>query len=141
MASPSHTLFSTPNTPGDATVVLVLLEGSGATHNNWSDIRNHYLPPLLEALCASQPDAPVNFHFAIAFQPIFAHTFFSSQVQIIWQFSTGPYDQATEPSTMRSTYSAVHRQIPDFRFDPLTTVSLSPAALRHSIEVGMLSGI
>ncbi|KAI0698998.1 hypothetical protein BC835DRAFT_611654 [Cytidiella melzeri] len=114
MASPSHTMFSTPDIPGDETVVLVLLEGSGAMHSNWNDVRNYYLFQLLEALRSSQPNA---------------------SVQIIWQLSADPYDQSAGTSTMRSTYSETHRQIPDFRFDPSASSPLSPATLRRSIEM------
>ncbi|KAI0084513.1 hypothetical protein BDY19DRAFT_524777 [Irpex rosettiformis] len=113
MSSSSYIPFATPDSPGDVSVILVLLENSGAMHGNWSDIRNFYLPHLLEALRSAQPAG--------------------TPIHIIWQLAASPYDPSAGASTLGSIYSEAHRQIPDFQFDA-TSTPLSPTTLRQSIE-------
>lgn len=60
MATSSAHPFSTPDSPGDAPIVFVLIEGSGVMLGCWNDIRNHFLPKLLDALRASHPETMVS---------------------------------------------------------------------------------
>lgn len=57
------------------------------------------------------------------------------QMHIIWQISADPYEQAAGASTMHSTYSESHRQVPDMPFDPSLMRPLSPSNVRTGIEV------
>ena len=61
MATPPANPFSAPDYPGDAPVVLILVEGSGNMLICWNDIRSYILPFLLDALCAGHPESPVSF--------------------------------------------------------------------------------
>lgn len=60
MATPPANPFSEPDYPGDAPVVLVLVEGSGNMLGYWNDARHYFLPVLLDALCAGHPESPVS---------------------------------------------------------------------------------
>ena len=50
MTSPPSLSFSRPAMPGDAVSVLVVVEDSAAMAAKWPDIRDAYLPNLLEKL-------------------------------------------------------------------------------------------
>ncbi|KAI0367067.1 hypothetical protein BV20DRAFT_1090972 [Pilatotrama ljubarskyi] len=55
MASPHSFSFSKPAMPGDAVSVLVLVEDSGQMAAKWPEVRDSYLPVLLENLRAADP--------------------------------------------------------------------------------------
>lgn len=60
MANPSSIPFSSPDSPGDETFALVLLEGSGAMLGYWHEVREQYLPALFRALRTDNQGAPVS---------------------------------------------------------------------------------
>ncbi len=55
MTSPPSFSFSKPAMPGDALSVLVLVEDSAAMAAKWPDVRDSYLPKLLENLRSADP--------------------------------------------------------------------------------------
>ena len=59
MTSPPSLAFSQPAMSGDAVSVLVLAEDSSAMASKWPDVRNAYLPNLLENLRAADPSVQV----------------------------------------------------------------------------------
>ena len=59
MSSPPSFSFSKPAMPGDAVSVSVLVEDSVAMAAKWPDIRDAYLPNLLENLRSADPSVQV----------------------------------------------------------------------------------
>ena len=59
MTSPHSFSFSKPAMPGDAVSVLILVEDSAQMAAKWPDVRDSYLPVLLENLRADDPSVQV----------------------------------------------------------------------------------
>ena len=57
-AHPSHS-FASPDLPGDACVILVLLESTPNMSGYWPELQSYYLPLILQALQNGTPDTPV----------------------------------------------------------------------------------
>ncbi|RPD55277.1 hypothetical protein L226DRAFT_526184 [Lentinus tigrinus ALCF2SS1-7] len=60
MTSPPSFSFSKPAMPGDAVSVLVLVEDSATMAAKWPDVRDSYLPKLLENLRSADPSVQMD---------------------------------------------------------------------------------
>ena len=72
MTSPPSFSFSKPAMPGDAVSVLVLVEDSAGMATKWPDVRDSYLPNLLDKLRSEDPSVQVR---PVSNPPFVAHGF------------------------------------------------------------------
>ncbi|EKM51035.1 uncharacterized protein PHACADRAFT_212936 [Phanerochaete carnosa HHB-10118-sp] len=104
MAAHSSSSFASPDVPGDACVVLVLLESSPNMFGYWTELQGYYLPVILGALQNGTPDTPIH---------------------VYWQMTA-------DPDNFQPTYSNSCTHIPDVPFD--SALPLSLGALRRAVE-------
>ncbi|GJE96079.1 hypothetical protein PsYK624_122720 [Phanerochaete sordida] len=111
MAAHSSYSFASPDFPGDACVVLVLVESHPDMANYWPDLKEYYLPVILGALQEGTPDTPIH---------------------VYWQMTA-------DPDNLQPTYSNSYTNIMDLPFDavvPLSLASLSRAVdTVHAVEL------
>ncbi|KAI1793661.1 hypothetical protein LXA43DRAFT_1121806 [Ganoderma leucocontextum] len=108
MSSPPSFSFSKPAMPGDAVSVSVLVEDSVAMTAKWPDIRDAYLPNLLESLRAADP---------------------SVQMEARWLTTSS----ASPASAMPIVDTAQARSVPELPLAAAGAVRLSPASISHAI--------
>ncbi|KAI0919612.1 hypothetical protein AcV5_001630 [Taiwanofungus camphoratus] len=110
MASVASSQFSKPTAPGDAISVLVLVEDSRAMLGKWDDVRNVYLPTLLETLRVADATVPMR----------------------VWWLTSSP---AFTTLTTSVTYPGQSNEIPDLKIGQSQETAISTNTIRRSIEI------
>ncbi|KAI0700243.1 hypothetical protein C8T65DRAFT_709711 [Cerioporus squamosus] len=111
MTSPPSFSFSKPAMPGDAVSVLVLVEDSAAMAAKWPDVRDSYLPKLLENLRSADP---------------------SVQMEVRW-LATSSAPGASPPVVIMDAAQARVRG--DLPLGQASTAKFSPAVLTNAISI------
>ncbi|KAI0354510.1 hypothetical protein OH77DRAFT_506346 [Trametes cingulata] len=109
MTSPHSFSFSKPAMPGDAVSVLVLVEDSGPMAAKWPEVRDSYLPVLLENLRAADP---------------------SVLMEARWLTTS-----ASSPVATSIGDAADCRNVPDLILGQGTSSKISPAAIHNAINI------
>ncbi|KAI0631385.1 hypothetical protein C8Q77DRAFT_1218892 [Trametes polyzona] len=110
MASPHAFSFAVPAMPGDALALLVLVEDSAQMAAKWPDVRDSYLPLLLEHLRAADP---------------------SVQIEARWLTTSSSF-----PVALHAIADPVHcRTVPDLALGHGPDVKISPAAIQNAIQI------
>ncbi|KAI0668166.1 hypothetical protein C8Q78DRAFT_1048843 [Trametes maxima] len=113
MTTPHSFSFSNPAMPGDAVSVLVLVENSGQMVAKWPEVRDSYLPILLENLRSADP---------------------SVQMEARWLTTSSPSPVAT----YRIMDATQCRNVPELILGQDVVTKISPAGIDHAIKI--LSG-
>ncbi|KAI8977758.1 hypothetical protein BD414DRAFT_445776 [Trametes punicea] len=110
MTSPHSFSFSKPAMPGDAVSVLVLVEDSTQMAAKWLDVRDSYLPILLENLRTADP---------------------SVQMEARWL--------TTSSSSPVATYSIIDaaqcRNVPAVTLGQSVSTKISPAGIHQAVSI------
>ncbi|EJF61907.1 hypothetical protein DICSQDRAFT_161239 [Dichomitus squalens LYAD-421 SS1] len=109
MTSPPSFSFSKPAMPGDAVSVTVLVEDSPAMAARWPDIRDAYLPNLLDNLRAADP---------------------SAEMEARWLTTSS----ASSAPSFPITDTAEARSVPELPLNTSGIVKLSPAIITNAIS-------
>ncbi|KAH9895637.1 hypothetical protein C8Q73DRAFT_643968 [Cubamyces lactineus] len=110
MTSPHSFSFSKPAMPGDAVSVLILVEDSAQMAAKWPDVRDLYLPVLLENLRADDP---------------------SVQMEARWLTTSSSCPVATYPIMD----TAQCRNIPDLALGQGHSSKISPMVIHQAVSI------
>lgn len=130
MTSPHSFPFSNPAMPGDAVSVLVLVEDSGQMAAKWPDVRDSYLPILLENLRTADPSVQVRFQPPPPLSLLIIRLLFF-QIEVRWLTTSSPSLVATH----FIQDAAECRNLPDLPLGQGPNTKISPMVIHNAIKV------
>lgn len=133
MTSPHSFPFSNPAMPGDAVSVLVLVEDSGQMAAKWPDVRDSYLPILLENLRTADPSVQVRFQPPPPLSLLIIRLLFF-QIEVRWLTTSSPSLVATH----FIQDAAECRNLPDLPLGQGPNTKISPMVIHNAIKVCFL---
>ncbi|OJT09155.1 hypothetical protein TRAPUB_14365 [Trametes pubescens] len=131
MTSPHSLPFSNPAMPGDAVSVLVLVEDSGQMAVKWPDVRDSYLPILLENLRTADQSVQVRFQPPPPLSLLIIRLLFF-QIEARWLTTSSP----TPVATYSILDAAECRNIPDLALGQGPNTKISPMVIHNAIKQG-----
>ena len=132
MTSPPPLAFAKPAMPGDAVSVLVLAEDSSAMASKWPDVRDSYLPNLLQSIRATNPSVQVG----PSPPPSRAsHPLLLLQMEARWITTSAA--SPVPPQPIPDTAHA--RSVPELPLGQTGSTKHSPECITHAIRVLVLS--